>query len=311
MPFRIPRRDFLKRSLAGGAGASLTALAGAMADEKPAAEAKPPAASGADADRVALISDTHIAADAAAKNRDVNMADNLRRVIGEITVGKGASRAIITGDLALGDGKSGDYARLIELLAPLSTAGITTDLLLGNHDHRERFRTALADRLRAARPLESHHVTVIETPKVDWILLDSLETVAATPGRLGPEQLAWLAKELDRRPDHPALIAVHHHPEFLQVSRIVGIADSKEFIELISARKRVKGVFFGHTHLWSKANRNGIWFVNLPPTAYVFHDGAPNGWVDAKLTDKDMTLTLQALDRSHPKHGETWKLAWR
>ena len=126
----------MKRSLAGGAGASLTALAGAMADEKPAAEAKPPAASGADADRVALISDTHIAADAAAKNRDVNMADNLRRVIGEITVGKGASRAIITGDLALGDGKSGDYARLIELLAPLSTASTAQQLRVNSVQSR-------------------------------------------------------------------------------------------------------------------------------------------------------------------------------
>jgi hypothetical protein len=51
--------------------------------------------------------------------------------------------------------------------------------------------------------------------------------------------------------------------------------------------------------------------VNLPPVAYVFQKGRPNGWVEATLRDDGMQLKLNCLDKSHPQHDETAELKWR
>jgi hypothetical protein len=51
--------------------------------------------------------------------------------------------------------------------------------------------------------------------------------------------------------------------------------------------------------------------VNLPTTAYVFDATQPAGWVDAKLTEKRMTLQLRAITPNHPKDKEQIELGWR
>jgi hypothetical protein len=73
----------------------------------------------------------------------------------------------------------------------------------------------------------------------------------------------------------------------------------------------VKAVFFGHSHHWSLSKHDGIHLVNLPPVAYLFIAGDPNGWVDMRLTDAGATLTLQALDTNHKAHGRVHELTWR
>ena len=60
-----------------------------------------------------------------------------------------------------------------------------------------------------ARPA-SRHVSVIEADRANWFLLDSLEQVNVTHGLLGKEQIGWLARALDARPDkHPEMEAEH------------------------------------------------------------------------------------------------------
>lgn len=48
-------------------------------------------------------------------------------------------------------------------------------------------------------------VAVLETPRANWFLLDSNNPPDGTAGRLGKAQLDWVAKELDARPDRPAI----------------------------------------------------------------------------------------------------------
>ena len=69
----------------------------------------------------------------------------------------------------------------------------------------------MAEANNAPRPLADHNVALIETPRANWFVLDSLEKTLSTPGLLGKSQLAWLARTLDEHPDKPALVMVHHN----------------------------------------------------------------------------------------------------
>lgn len=295
----LSRRRFLAGSLA--AGGSLLWLPPSWSAD-----------TSADADRWALLSDTHIAEDPAKVQRGVNMADNLRQVAEQL--GKLSPRpagVLINGDCALNSGLAGDYATLSRLLEPLWTAGLPIHLGLGNHDNRPVFRDALAAHLTDSRPLESRQATIIPSARANWLVLDSLEAVNHTPGRLGAEQLAWLGRTLDQQRDKPAIVFVHHNPVFGQPARNSGLQDTNELFEILVPRKQVKAVIFGHTHHWDVKKHEGIHLVNLPPVAYLFKAGDPNGWVDAQLADGSITLELHALDARHPANGQKLNLAWR
>jgi 3',5'-cyclic-AMP phosphodiesterase len=73
----------------------------------------------------------------------------------------------------------------------------------------------------------------------------------------------------------------------------------------------VKAVLFGHTHVWKHYEHEGIHFVNLPTTAYVFKPDEPAGWVDAELSPKGIRLQLHAITPHHPKDKEVLDLTWR
>ncbi|HEY5312886.1 MAG TPA: metallophosphoesterase [Pirellulales bacterium] len=302
MPLHIAplsRRRFLAGSLA--AGGSLLWLPSAWSAE-----------TSGDTDRWALLSDTHIAADPAKVQRGVNMADNLHRVADQLqALSPRPAGVLISGDCALNSGLAGDYATLSGLLEPLWKADLPIHLTLGNHDDRPVFRSALAERLTDGRPLESRQATVIESPRANWFVLDSLEAVNHTPGRLGAEQLAWLGRALDQRRDKPALVVAHHNPIFGQPARNMGLQDTNELFEVLVPRKHVKAYIFGHTHHWDLRQHEGIHLVNLPPVAYLFKAGDPNGWVEARLADGSVQLELHALDAKHPANGQKLNLAWR
>src|SRR5690606_25576581 len=97
---------------------------------------------------------------------------------------------------------------------PLSEAGLPLHLTMGNHDDRAPLYQALAAQRPSDPPVDSKHVSVIESPHANWFLLDSLYQVNVVTGELGAEQLAWIEKELDARQDKPAIVMAHHNPQF-------------------------------------------------------------------------------------------------
>ncbi|MBS0210382.1 MAG: metallophosphoesterase [Planctomycetes bacterium] len=300
MPWHLPplnRRRFLQGS---------TAALGALAIRDLCAAER-----GTNPRRFALLSDTHIAADAARVLRDVCMADNLRNVLTQVlALDERPAGLFIDGDCAMLTGAPGDYATLVEQLAPVRQAGVPVHMALGNHDHRDNFRAALVPS-DTRRLLESKQVSVVETSHVNWFVVDSLDVVNATPGQLGADQLEWLATALDARTDKPAIVLGHHNPVLVTVGKITGLLDTVELLKVLAPRRQVKAYIFGHTHHWGLADHEGIHFLNLPPTAYVFNQTDPNGWVDVTLTDGGATFELRALDPKHPAHGEKRELVWR
>ncbi len=301
MPIHLPaisRRQFLARSLAGGAALVLAPeLLGA--DKR------------TDPNSWALLADTHLAADPDQVARGINMADHFARVSRELLgLPKRPAGVFIAGDCAYNSGQAGDYARLTALLEPVRAGQMPVHLALGNHDNRELFWDALQDEKAASRPVAHRQVAVLRTPRANWFILDSLEKTLATPGLLGQQQLDWLAATLDASADKPALVLLHHNPG--KMANVGGLKDTEALYEVIRPRKQVKAYIFGHTHAWHvEKDPSGIHLINLPPVAYVFRAGDPAGWVHATLERKGMRLELRCIDPAHKSHDQLVKLQWR
>lgn len=304
MPIHVPpisRRSFLARAAAGAAALTMGGPAFA-------------ANSKSDPDFFALLSDTHVPTDAATTARGVNMTENLARTI-EAVLGLDVRPAavLINGDCAYLKGLPGDYANLAGLVRPISEAGLPLHLTMGNHDARVPLYEALAAQRPTDPPVASKHVSVVSSPHADWFLLDSLTETDVVTGELGEEQRGWLAKVLDKNADKPAIVVAHHNPQFEPGpdGGWGGLKDAGLLFELLESRKRVNAFIYGHTHDWSIGKRGGVHLVNLPPVAYVFADGKPNGWVEARTRPDGMELRLRAHDTKHPQNGETVSLDWR
>lgn len=268
----------------------------------------------------ALLADTHIAADPALRSRQgICMADHLEAVVKDILREKGpVAGVIIDGDCAYDDGQKGDYETLAGILQPLAEAKIPIHFTLGNHDDRDHFYDVYAGRAGSSA-LASKHCSVIETPHANWVLLDTLRFVNKVEGEIGKEQLDWLAKFLRENPGKPSIIVGHHYPQVFREDiipgdekiKISGLVDSTEFLAGLSKLPAAKAYLYGHSHLWGyQREAGGLHMVNLPPTAYVFQEGKPNGWVRATLGEKGMNLELRCLDPGHPSQGEKRVLEW-
>ena len=301
MPISLPplsRRQFLTRSLA--AAGALVFGGDWFADASP-----------SDVQSWALLSDTHLAADASLVSRTVNMTDHFKQVSREVlALPEAPFGVMITGDCAYNSGELADYSHVADLLKTMRHAGLPIHLALGNHDHRQHFWQSFAEEKNAPRPLPDRQVALLHTPLVNWFILDSLETTLSSPGLLGPEQLQWLAKTLDENPLVPAIVVIHHNPGLNGGN--LGLKDTLPLFEVLRPRKQVKAYFYGHTHNWKvETDTSGIHLINLPPVSYVFRAGEPSGWVHALVAQKGMQLELRCIDRTHEDHGEKHRLDWR
>jgi 3',5'-cyclic AMP phosphodiesterase CpdA len=315
MPFSLipemSRRNLMKTGLA--------AAAGSIGFSRTNADAHAVFSSVESGDRstqqwIAFVSDTHIAENATQIARENNMAENLKKVVGEILREKSRPEAVlIDGDLALGVGTKGDYETLLGLLRPLVDGGVPVHLALGNHDDRLNFREVLADSkmIREGRvtAVDSHHVSDMIIAGIRFIILDSLQRPNYTPGNLGEGQRKWLGEALSKHEDVPTIIFVHHDPS-LEMKR--SLEDTPELYEIIVPRSQVKAMVFGHTHVWNPGQQHaGIKLLNIPAVAYNFTPVQPQGWCKFVPLQGGAALTLNTLDKSHSANNRPVLLNWR
>jgi Icc protein len=303
MPLFLPqltRREFLKRAVCAGAGMALAPRLLAASLEKP-----------SDSNTFAFFSDPHIAADPAEQHLGVNMSRNLAACTSALAEWPVRPAGIfVNGDLAYLRGEPRDYAGFATLIEPLRAIA-PVHLTLGNHDQRDHFWAAFPAEAADESGVFHRQTGIIVSDHANWFLLDTLAATDHAPGKLGQAQLDWLAKELDARPDKPAIIVLHHNPQFIPVIT-TGLSDTRALMAVIAPRRQVKLTIFGHTHDWHLArDQSGIHLLNLPPTAYVFIAGRPSGWVQATLAGDGAKFELRALDQKHPEHGQVHDFKWR
>ncbi len=298
MPVHLPapnRRQFLLTAGAGLAACSFDAYGGE-----------------GDGDLIYLLNDTHIGEK---HPPDSPVPSHLRMAVNELRGLKHKPACVlINGDLALKDGQPGDYRHFAQLLAPLPDVGVDVHLTLGNHDNREAFYHVLHDQRPQAPPVESRHISLIETRHANFFLLDSLQETMVTPGAVGEKQRSWLAKTLDAHADKPAIIVAHHNPRLGgdPLHFPGGLTDSRELWAVLASRRHVKAYIHGHIHDRSLAEHQGIHIINTPATSYVADlKQSTTGWTTARLTPGGVTLTTHTTDPRHPWNGESQTLRWR
>jgi 3',5'-cyclic AMP phosphodiesterase CpdA len=295
----LSRREMLAGTL--GAGASVLLSNPVIASEN------------VDPCSFALLADTHIPSEPSTEARGVKMADHLAQVVKQLaeTTPRSAG-ALINGDCAYLRGEIEDYALLSKLVRPLVDAKLPLHMTMGNHDDRVKFHEVLKHQRSDAPPVESKHVSVIETPHLNWILIDTLMQVNVVTGEVGAAQREWLVQVIKAYPTKPLVIVGHHNPQPPGQDRVTGIKDTEQLFKMLDQHTNVKAYAFGHTHNWNVSQRDsGLHLINLPPVAYVFAKDRPSGWVSATTHAKGIHLKLHSLDKAHPEHNQLVQLAWR
>jgi Icc protein len=253
--------------------------------------------------RLALLSDVHIPADASERFRGFSPVENLAKVVPSVDAAS-VEGALLGGDLARLKGLPADYARLRELLAPI-TARMPVGMVLGNHDHRANFLEAFPSLQPAAPTVPNKHATTRETGGLRFLLLDSLLAPDVTPGQLGSAQRAWLGKELAASAT-PTIVLVHH----TLGGNDGELMDAERLFEVLRPHRHVKAIMYGHSHKYEVIEREGLQLINLPAVGYNFIDSEPVGWLESVWTAEGVDLTLRTIGGNQAGNGQTTSVHW-
>lgn len=137
--------------------------------------------------------------------------------------------------------------------------------LAGNHDRAEAIQQVLMK--RAPAEITPHLDYEFAMNGVQFICLDSsISDPDIHHGHLETEQLDWLNSRLSKSDTRPLVVAVHHHPIPLHAPWLDPIIlDNGLALHeiLLSARHRLRGVFYGHIHENTVIVRDGISYYSV------------------------------------------------
>jgi Icc protein len=177
-----------------------------------------------------------------------------------------------TGDVTGED--STDYEFTAGLLAQIDCPQV---YLPGNHDLLSGLEQWLCRR-------ETGPVCEYQFSGLQIVCLDSSRYGADHAGWLNEAQLAQLEQICHSEDPRPLIIATHHHPIAVDVPWLdaLGLLNGPALHEiLLSARHRLRGVFFGHIHHSVDIIKDGILYSGVASAAYQF--AAWPGQVEAAL----------------------------
>jgi 3',5'-cyclic AMP phosphodiesterase CpdA len=179
--------------------------------------------------------------------------------------------AIFTGDL-VDRGDLIEYETLEQLIQPLRER-MPVYLLIGNHDHRERFKAATHPPPRRANETEQNWVqfSASLTPGHRLIALDSVKH-GQDEGVLCDARLAWLEQMLDEYANEQIVLAVHHPPFKSGNERFdgIGLTNVPALQMRIRPRQNIRLVICGHLHRAVSATIGHIPVVAAPSTAHPY-----------------------------------------
>lgn len=302
----LSRRHFF--ASLGISAAALTAIStGTLRPVFAASETVPAANVPVDPNHLILLADTHCGPNLR------HQIDFMRKSIAEIAaMNPRPAHVLIYGDFAFLYGKREDYVVLKELVAPLAKAGIPWTACMGNHDRRDMFAEIFPE--HAAKSLMSNRLVFrVETPSVDFILLDSLIQAPdtsrwITPGEILADQKDWLNETL-KASTKPVIVGAHHLLEETKVA------------DVLAANSCTAGYINGHAHYWNGRVYQGVQSLTLPSNGH----WGDIGLVSARLSKNEAAFTLTMRDflllnkspefepnpKRHQKIAEKQGAVWR
>ena len=194
---------------------------------------------------IAQLSDLHIREPGRLTYRRIDTAPYLQQAVATLLgLPQRPDAVLITGDLT-DFGRAEEYRHLATLLEPLS---MPVYLMPGNHDDRAELRRGFPDhRYLGTGEFVSFSVDVGE---IRLIALDTT-TPGQPHGTLCAARLGWLEAELERSPDGPIIVAMHHPPfrSLIAAMDRQGLLEGGPELERIVQRHRnVERVVCGHLH---------------------------------------------------------------
>lgn len=220
------------------------------------------------------LSDTHLLGGGGRLYGTVDAESHLRELLAEVETSRGRPEAIVvTGDLA-DHGEPDAYDRLRHLVEPVAARlGAQVIWVMGNHDDRAAFRTALLAEQPSTRPVDR----VYDVNGLRVITLDS--TVPGHHyGEVTSDQLDWLAEELATRAPHGTILAMHHPPlpSVLDLAVAVELRDQSGLAEVLLGSD-VRSIIAGHLHYSSTGTFAGIPVSVASATCYTQDLNVPVG----------------------------------
>lgn len=223
--------------------------------------------------RALHLTDPHLHAQPDARMRGVNTYDTFLAVIHSALSDAAPPEIILaTGDLVQDETRAG-YERFRDTLGPL---GIPVCCVPGNHDSPRLMAEVLA-----TPPFQVGGT--IDRNGWRLILLDTHRR-GDDGGWIGREQLLSLDAWLAESPAEHVLICMHHHPVPVGSRWLDGVAlhDPEDFLDIIDAYPRVRGILWGHVHQAFDRRRDGIRLLSTPSTCSQFLPNSDSFVIDRR-----------------------------
>lgn len=206
------------------------------------------------------ISDLHIVAPGK-KIYGLDPLQRLRACIADINTNHSdAECCVITGDLT-DRGEVDAYRALRESLAQLH---IPFHLLLGNHDHRDRFLEVFPESEQDSSGFVQY---TRRTGIGDLLFLDTLDQGQGS-GLYCERRREWLWQRLQESDGRPVYLFMHHPPFDIGITGLdaIRLMDPESFAAVTSDYSNIKHMFFGHVHRPVSGSWRGIPFSAIVST---------------------------------------------
>jgi 3',5'-cyclic AMP phosphodiesterase CpdA len=220
------------------------------------------------------LSDTHLLGGDRRLYDSVDAADHLQQLLEEVEASDGRPEAIVlTGDLA-DRGEPEAYERLRRMVEPVAARlGAKVIWVMGNHDNRASFRSALLSEFPSMNPIDRVH----DVNGLRVITLDS-SVPGHHHGEITDAQLDWLAEELSTPAPHGTILAMHHPPlpSVLDLAVAVELRDQAGLADVLFGSD-VRSILAGHLHYSSTGVFAGIPVSVASATCYTQDLNVPVG----------------------------------
>ena len=122
-----------------------------------------------DRNKVVILSDAHVGVSSGQWQRDGLAA----RIATILLMDPLPGCVLVLGDMAYEHGDVADYELFKTMMEPLDKVDIPWYPMMGNHDNREAFFSVFPE--RKSNLVADRFVTVVRTPRSDFVLLGSLK----------------------------------------------------------------------------------------------------------------------------------------